>query len=300
MRTLDITLGGETAARLSCYLPDSRIGTERSIARPALLILPGSGYMKLAIREGEPVALRFAGLGYATFVLHYTTVVADDADMGDVHPNPDAHYPLQCIEAMRAMAWIRNHAEDVGVDPSRVYALGFSAGAHVLLCMCERFDNAELLEAAGLATLEQPQRLLPDRLVLGYPMVTANLVRDALGSASAGKTPHEVAEWTCRGVFGTIEPTQADFDALDTTRHVRPELPPTFVWQTADDHTVSPQETLRLVSALMAAGVPCELHLFEHGPHGMSLADWTIASRPGLEDARVATWVDLARTWLER
>lgn len=52
-------------------------------------------------------------------------------------------------------------------------------------------------------------------------MVTANLVRDALGSASAGKTPHEVAEWT-------------------------------------------------------------------------------IASRPGLEDARVATWVDLARTWLER
>lgn len=303
MRLMDVTLGGEVPARLSCYLPDARIGTEAWLERPALLILPGSGYMKLAIREGEPVALRFAGYGYATFVLHYTTVVAEDTDvsagLAALEPNPASHYPVQLLQAMRAMAWIRAHAAELGVDGTRVFAMAFSAGAHVMLGMCERFDDERFLTAADVAP-ERAHELLPEGLVLCYPMVTATLARDTWQAAREGRETPEVAEWTCRGIFGTTEPTEADYAELDLTRHVRPELPRTFIWQTADDNVVRPQETLRLVSELMATGVPCEAHLFEHGPHGMSLADWTIASRPGLTDPHVATWVDLVRTWLAR
>ena len=62
--------GGPEPARLVSYVPDSfpELGFR---PRPALIVCPGGGYEYRSDREGEPVALRFAGLGYAVFLLHY-------------------------------------------------------------------------------------------------------------------------------------------------------------------------------------------------------------------------------------
>jgi len=40
--------------------------------RPAVLICPGGAYMSCSDREGEPVALKFAAMGYHAFVLRYS------------------------------------------------------------------------------------------------------------------------------------------------------------------------------------------------------------------------------------
>ena len=53
------------------HLRAGQLSGRRTGARPALIICPGGAYRKLSNREGEPVALRFAGLGYAAFVLYY-------------------------------------------------------------------------------------------------------------------------------------------------------------------------------------------------------------------------------------
>ena len=41
--------------------------------RPAVLVCPGGAYLGCSDREGEPVALRFAAMGYHAFVLRYST-----------------------------------------------------------------------------------------------------------------------------------------------------------------------------------------------------------------------------------
>jgi acetyl esterase/lipase len=41
--------------------------------RPAIIICPGGAYIGCSDREGEAVALRFAAMGYHTFVLRYST-----------------------------------------------------------------------------------------------------------------------------------------------------------------------------------------------------------------------------------
>ena len=41
--------------------------------RPAIIICPGGAYLSCSDREGEAVALRFASMGYHTFVLRYST-----------------------------------------------------------------------------------------------------------------------------------------------------------------------------------------------------------------------------------
>ena len=45
----------------------------RGKLRPAVLICPGGAYLGCSDREAEPVALRFAAMGYHAFVLRYAT-----------------------------------------------------------------------------------------------------------------------------------------------------------------------------------------------------------------------------------
>jgi hypothetical protein len=46
--------------------------------------------------------------------------------------------------------------------------------------------------------------------------------------------------------------------------------------------------------------IPFELHVFEKGPHGMSLANSQVNSKITENDCDVALWSDLARRFLKR
>ena len=51
-----------------------------------------------------------------------------------------------------------------------------------------------------------------------------------------------------------------------------PRTPPTFLFHTADDQAVPVENSLQFAAACRKAGVPVELHVFEHGRHGVGLA----------------------------
>ena len=81
--------------------------------RPAVIVLPGGGYSGLANHEGEPIALRFAAQGICAFVLKYS-----------VKPN-GAVFPQALCEALTAVKYVRDHAEEFGIDPNNIATLGF-------------------------------------------------------------------------------------------------------------------------------------------------------------------------------
>ena len=194
---------------------------------------------------------------------------------------------------MRAIAYVRTHAEQLSVDAERIYALGFSAGGHVVGTVAECWDDPELLAL----TEATPALTKPSGVVLCYPMVNAELVHDtqALVGGDAGRLM-EVLER--RGIFGKDNPTDKDFQLLDLTQHVRSDMPRTFVWQTAEDDMLRVADTAAFVQQLLLAKVSCEFHLFERGVHGMALADETSASKPEDVNAEAARWVELAAAWL--
>ena len=62
---------GRTDVTLTTYvLEDSpeMLGGKR---RPAVIVCPGGAYLSCSDREGEPVAMQFAAMGYHAFVLRY-------------------------------------------------------------------------------------------------------------------------------------------------------------------------------------------------------------------------------------
>jgi acetyl esterase/lipase len=221
----------------------------------AVLLLPGGGYARVALRRGgSEIASMFAERGFTAFDLLYR-LPHDGWAAG-----PDA--PLQ--DAQRAMRLIRARAAEFGIDPARVAALGFSAGGH----LAARLGSRSRL--ATYAEVDRADRQSARPLLLGlyFPVVTL------VGPAAHKQSREELLgagadEARARAV-------SADADLAD--------MPPTYLACAADDPVVDPVNSLSLFSALRAGHVPAELMVFEKGGHGFPPPD--AAGRP-------YPWLDL-------
>ena len=138
MNTKRIYYPGKEKVYLDCYILDSGLKLGQELARPAVVICPGGGYVYLSPREAEPVALAYAAKGIHAFVLNYS--------LGwDVK----GFAPLQELDW--AIALIREHATEWNVNPDKILSCGFSAGGHLAL-------------SSGLIGKEKP-----NGMILGYP-----------------------------------------------------------------------------------------------------------------------------------
>lgn len=87
--------------------------------RPAIVQVHGGAWMsgnKWA--QGVPLLGQLASLGWVGFNVDYRL-------------SPRAAFPAHLVDVKRAIAWVREHAEEYGVDPSFVVVTGGSAGAHL-------------------------------------------------------------------------------------------------------------------------------------------------------------------------
>lgn len=226
-------------------------------SRPALLVLPGGGYAFCSDREGEPVALEFFARGYNVYVVKYPVV--------------PARYPAQLAVAAAAMDTVRKRASGCKTDVHKVFAMGFSAGAHLCGCLANCPDGMEVTKGYDFR---------PDGIVLSYPVI------------------FEIGHL---GSFQNLLGDRRDKDTewLELHKSVRDDNPPAFIWATATDNCVSPLCALRYAEAYAEKKLPYELHIYPEGVHGLSLADSRV-NKGELSDEvrRAADWVDYADAFL--
>jgi acetyl esterase/lipase len=215
-------------------------------ARPsgaAVLIAPGGGYSWVVVdKEGYEMARWLAARGVTAFVLFYR-LPGDGWAAG-----PDT--PLQ--DSQRAIRLVRHHAGRFGLDPKRVCAMGFSAGGHVCADLLARFA------APVYAAVDAADRLSarPDAAAPIYPVVSMTAPAAHPGSR--------------RNLVGEDAPPALE-RAHSPHLHIAAGAPPTFLLHAEDDPSVPVANTLLLRSALLAAKVPVETHLFPDGGHGFGL-----------------------------
>jgi acetyl esterase/lipase len=77
------------------------------------------------------------------------------------------------------------------------------------------------------------------------------------------------------------------------------KTPPTFIFATSEDELSLTEHSLRFALALNAANVPYELHIFQKGRHGLSLAKpLTSGGVKSMGEKRAAEWFCLSVDWL--
>lgn len=267
--------------------------------RPAVLICPGGAYMSCSDREAEPIALKFAAMGYHAFVLRYSVYGEGDNSFPDLSKplevKENCQFPNPMCEIGKAMLIIREHAEEWSVDMDRVAVCGFSAGAHNTAMYGVYWDKPIITER--LQTTKEMIR--PAALILGYTLSDYIYMKEA-----AIVSPDPMAD----GLFaasntaflGNAKPDEEKLLAVSPARLVTENTPPTFLWATSADELVPVQHSLRMAHALADHQVPFEMHIFEEGPHGLSVSTQASAISKFQMNADAAKWMDLADCWLEK
>jgi acetyl esterase/lipase len=118
---------------------------------PAIVVCPGGGYSILAIdKEGTEIAKWLNSIGISAVVLKYSV-------------------PGKRIEALqdiqRAMGIVRQNAETWGIDPAKIGAMGFSAGANLTDALINSYQKRtyEPIDEADKLSCK------PDFCMLIYP-----------------------------------------------------------------------------------------------------------------------------------
>lgn len=79
------------------------------------------------------------------------------------------------------------------------------------------------------------------------------------------------------------------------------KTPPAFIISACEDNLVPIENSLVYANALNKKNIPFEMHIFEKGYHGFSLADRTVYSEAESDYcAHIIGWVDLCATWLTK
>ncbi len=234
----------------------------------AILVIPGGGYGNVSEREGIYTALAFLGKGYSAFVLTYSV-------------GEDIKYPQQLLDACRAMKYIKENAEKYNINSDRIFALGYSAGGHLL-------GTLTTLHGVGEEILGLPKDYLKIKgAIFCYPVITAY-----------GPTHTRSFEHLLKKPFEDC--TEDEKNLFSIEKNITPDTPPAFIWHTSEDHGVPINGSLKLCQAYYDAGIPVELHIFPHGPHGIALAnEASSGGNANFIQPRAEIWVDEACKWME-
>jgi len=120
---------------LTVYLPDSSMANGTSV-----IICPGGGFHALSINsEGIDVAKWLAAKGVTAFVLKYRLVPTGEdgvkeimsKDRGKMQSDSAVLIPLAVADGVAAVTYVRKHASEFGISPTRIGLMGFSAGGTV-------------------------------------------------------------------------------------------------------------------------------------------------------------------------
>ncbi len=216
---------------------------------PGMVVVAGGGWRQCNKRNLEQISIVLASWGYVTMNLSYRVAPSDP-------------WPACMQDCKTAVRWLRAHAEDYGLNPTAIGALGNSAGGHLAAMLAvtpgaEHFGGTEHTDEPGdvqaavcmaattdmTAQYEFFEKTAADKP--GRLAVTVDLL---------GGTPQQVP--------------QAYWDASPIS-HVSAGSAPIYFIHGADDPIV-PIEPVRLISGrLKDCGVDSPLEIIGGFGHGV-------------------------------
>jgi acetyl esterase/lipase len=211
---------------------------------PCVIVVHGGGWDGGDRKQMPEMNHWFARRGYAVAAVSYRLA-------------PEHRWPAQRDDVRAAIAWIKAHAEELGVDAARLVLCGRSAGGQIALNVAYTAGDPAIRGAIALYA--------PADLILGYESGRED---DALGSRRLLR----------QYLGGTPDEVRAVYEEASATTHVTRESPPTLLLHGKLDTLVWERHTERLAGKLKEHDVPHAVvwlpwatHAFEYelnGPGG--------------------------------
>ena len=246
-----------TNPEIAVYMPSKWNNTHQ-----AILVIPGGGYHAIAYTwEGTDVAKWLSANGIVAVVLKYR--LPNDTLVNKVR------YKSPLLDASRAIRMIRANAERWDIDKDNIGVMGFSAGGHLASTLGTHF-NQEKNRNDKIDSLSSR----PDFMVLMYPVISMS------------------AKYTHKGSKNNLlgkNPSKELLEYYSSEKQVTADTPPTFLVAASDDKVVPVENSICFYEALHEKGIDAEMHIYQKGGHGFSLAN---------KKGSLSSWKDLCLDWL--
>ena len=220
---------GLTRLELTVFQPSHK---ELDKKLPAIIFFHGGGLRERHTWEFRPQSKYLVNRGMVAVVATYTvkrhgrTIFESIAD------------------AKSAIRWIREHADELGIDENLIAAGGGSAGGYLAACSALIKDYDEKNEDLSISSIPNALVLFNPRLVLpvmGDPPLSLKEIRYL-----NGRTVEEISP----------------------VHNVYNGAPPTIIFQGTADKIISIQESQWFCEEMNNYGNTCEVVLYEGREHG--------------------------------
>ncbi len=214
-------------------------------ARPAIVFFFGGGWTHGTPLQYYREAAWFSSRGMVAICADYRVATTAKTT------------PIESLQDARAaIRWVRQHAGELGVDPSRIAAAGASAGGHLAAATAAAKGFDDPREDAGISAK-------PDALLLWYPVIDN-------GPGGYG--------------YERVKDKYKDFSPLHA---LGAGFPPTVVFLGTKDALIPVATGQAFKKRIEELGGRCDLHLYEGAGHPIYSyrAAETAASRQILKQA---------------
>jgi acetyl esterase/lipase len=199
--------------------------------KPAIVFFFGGGWTQGSPAQFEKQCRYFADRGMVAITVDYRVKSRHQVK------------PIECVkDAKAALAWVREHAERLGIDPTRIAAAGASAGGHL---------------AAATGTLTgYGSNERPNAMILFNPVLV-------LAPPLNGKVLEGVSFTNFHEKRLGAQP-----EDFSPAHHIGAHTPPTLILHGTSDTTVAYINSEAFTEAMTDAERSCKLVGYEGKHHG--------------------------------
>lgn len=224
----DLRFGASTT--LDAFLPE-----DGEDGHPVMFLVHGGAWEQESKAELDSLAGRWAQAGYLAVSVNYR--------LGEQGRFPRAVQDVHC-----ALSWVRAHAAELGGDPGRVGAFGYSAGGHLVSLLAVAADDPDFAPDCRLPPTGPPRAVISgagvqDLRQLGW----VPQVRNFLG--------------------GSPEERPEIYDQASPLERVRAGAPAFLFVHGDQDAYVPADQSRRMHARLTGLGTRSELLLLHGGGH---------------------------------
>lgn len=215
---------------------------------PAMLVVHGGAWRMGTRADLATIAHGLAEHGYVAVAIDYRLA-------------PKYKFPAQLYDSQAAVRWMRAHASELKIDPTRIGGFGYSAGGH-LVALLGTLDDKGLREPG--TPPDAPSARLQVVVAGGTPCDFRVMPGDS----------DRIAFW----IGGTRDAMPNEYRDASPASFITADDPPMYFFHGQQDFIVPVQSPTEMVKLLKNAHVTAEMCAIKDAGHIQALFD-----RPALE-----------------
>lgn len=206
-------------------------------ALPVIVSVHGGGWVYGDRERYQFYCMNLAQRGFA--VVNFT-----------YHLAPKYKFPQPLLDTTLVFQWVLDNAEKYGLDTINIFAVGDSAGAHLLSLYCVLCTNSDY---AALFDFSASKDALPKAVGLNCGAYDVSHGNGLNGRLMKDYLPN-------RG-------TQEELERVDPLNHITDAFPPAYIMTAIKDFLR--KDALKLQNRLDTLGVPNEYRLYDDTVHSL-------------------------------